>query len=123
VSVLIVNPVYIFQSECVVRLTAAPSARPARIFRLSAQFVLDPQQLIVLGGAVGGAPASPVLIWPQLVATARSAMVESSVYAGTVLRHHDGIAGLEGHLDRIKRFRQGADLVDLDQDRIGRDRS
>jgi len=41
-------------------------------------FLLDPQQLIVL--AMRSERASePVLIWPQLVATARSAMVESSV--------------------------------------------
>ena len=31
-----------------------------------------------------------------------------------------GVAGLVGHLDRFQRLGQGADLVDLDQQRIGR---
>ena len=39
-------------------------------------------------------------------------------FAGTV-RHHAGVAGTVRHLDRVQRFRQRADLVDLDQHRIG----
>ncbi len=35
------------------------------------------------------------------------------------MRHHGGVAGLISHLDRAQRLRQRADLVDLDQDRIG----
>jgi hypothetical protein len=42
------------------------------------ELLLDAQQLVVLGHALGRAGA-PVLIWPQSVATARSAIVVSSV--------------------------------------------
>ena len=35
------------------------------------------------------------------------------------MRHHRGVDGALRQADRVKRFRQRADLVDLDQDRIG----
>ncbi|KAG0771588.1 hypothetical protein G6F21_014717 [Rhizopus arrhizus] len=40
------------------------------------------------------------------------------VIAGTV-RDHCGISGTVGHGDRFQGFAEGADLVDLDQDRVG----
>ena len=45
---------------------------------LRAELLLDAQELVVFGGRSERA-SEPVLICPQLVATARSAMVESSV--------------------------------------------
>lgn len=50
----------------------------AGVARGVAEFFLDPQELVVFGEAVERARL-PVLICPQLVATARSAMVASSV--------------------------------------------
>ena len=35
------------------------------------------------------------------------------------VRHHSGVSRTLGHRDRIERFGEGADLVHLDQDRVG----
>ena len=54
------------------------AARPA--YRAAvAQLFLDPQQLVVLGGAVGPREAAGLDLAAADSATARSAMVESSV--------------------------------------------
>ena len=61
---------------------------------------------------------APVLICPQPVATARSAIVTSSVSperCDITAR----VAGLARHRDRGERLGQRADLVDLDEDRVG----
>jgi hypothetical protein len=62
--------------------------------------------------------SEPVLICPALLPTAMSAMVASSVSPGAVADDR-GPAGALGHLDRGEGLGQGADLVDLDQDRVG----
>src|SRR5450759_3437176 len=88
-----------------------------RIFRLRAQLLLDPQQLIVLGDAVRARQRSGF----DLAAIGGDREIgDGGVLglAGTV-RHHGGVAGLVGHFDRIKRLRQRADLVDLDQNGVG----
>ena len=59
----------------------------------------------------------PVLIWPQLVATARSAMVASSVSPERWLITTRE-AGAVRHFHRLQRLGQGADLVDLHQDGV-----
>ena len=64
---------------------------------------------------------APVLIWPQLVATARSAIVVSSVSPGAVA-HHAAVPVALGHLDGIQRLGERADLVDLDEQGVGRAR-
>ena len=64
----------------------------------------------------------PVLICPPFVATARSAIVESSVSPERWL-HDRGVAGALGHLDGVEGLGQRADLVDLDQDAVGDARS
>ena len=63
--------------------------------------------------------SEPVLICPAPVPTARSAMNESSVSPRTVRGNH-AVARLLRHLDGIERFGDGADLVDLDQNGVGR---
>jgi GNAT superfamily N-acetyltransferase len=67
------------------------------------------------GGRCG---LEPVLIWPVERATARSAIVVSSV---SPLRWLDDarVAVAMRELDRLDRFGQRADLVDLDQDAVG----
>ncbi len=62
--------------------------------------------------------AEPVLIWPVPRATARSAIVVSSVFAGT-MAHDSGVAVAEGQIHGFDRLGQGADLVDLHQDAVG----
>ena len=57
----------------------------------------------------------PVLICPQLVATARSAMVASSVSPG--VREHTAIGSAGAPLDCVQS--QRADLIDLDQHGVG----
>ena len=63
--------------------------------------------------------AEPVLIWPAFVATAMSAMVVSSVSPLRWLMIAVKPLRL-GQLDGVERFGQGADLVDLDEDAVGR---
>ena len=62
--------------------------------------------------------ALPVLIWPVLRATARSAIVASSV---SPLRWLDDVrvAVAGGQPDRFDRFGERADLVHLDEDAVG----
>ena len=62
--------------------------------------------------------SEPVLIWPQLVATARSAIVDILGLAGA-MRDHRRIAGAMRHLDGGERLGQRADLIDLHEQRIG----
>ena len=61
---------------------------------------------------------APVLIWPQLVATARSAIVVSSV---SPLRCDitDVYAARVASVDGVERLGERADLVDLHEDRVG----
>ena len=63
--------------------------------------------------------AEPVLIWPALVATAMSAMVVSSVSPLRWLMIVR-VAVAAGQFDGFQRFGQGADLVDLDENAVGR---
>ena len=55
-----------------------PQDRPTGISGRCAEFRLDADELVVFRGAVA-ADRLPVLIWPKFVATARSAIVASSV--------------------------------------------
>ena len=93
-----------------------PEAALAGINRGIAKLLGDADELVVLGVAIGTA-GQPVLIWPQLVATAISAMVESSVSpercrARRCTRPHRQVHRGEG-------FAEGADLVHLYKDRVG----
>ena len=60
---------------------------------------------------------APVLIWPVLKATTKSAMVAVLALAGAVGRDH-GPAGALAHVHGGDRLGQGADLVDLAQQRV-----
>ncbi len=91
--------------------------RQSAIARLGPQFLLDAQQLIILGCPVGARQRSGL----DLSTTGGNREVgDGGVFglAGAV-RHHRGIGRLVGHLDRSQRLGQGPDLVHLDQDRIG----
>ena len=60
---------------------------------------------------------APVLICPAFVATARSAIVVSSV-SPLRWRYHVRVAAARGQRDRVERLGERADLVHLDQDRV-----
>ncbi len=60
---------------------------------------------------------APVLICPALVATARSAIVASSVSPERCEIDH-AVAVPVGELDRVERLGERPDLVDLDEDRV-----
>ena len=59
----------------------------------------------------------PVLIWPAAVATAKSAMVVSLGFSGTMGDNH-AISCLFRHMNSLKGFSQCPYLVQLDQNRI-----
>ncbi len=62
---------------------------------------------------------APVFIWPQFSATARSAMTGSSV-SPEPFRHAHAVNRGGRHRGRVERLREGADLIDLPQQRVGR---
>src|SRR5580693_5530761 len=116
VSALILNlPLLFFQNRLL--LPQRLQRRPARIFRLGTQFLLNPQQLVVFGGAVRARQRAGL----DLPAIGGNREIGDGGILGLAgaVRHHDGIAGLVGHLDRAERFGQRTDLVDLDQDGVG----
>jgi hypothetical protein len=89
----------------------------AGIAGLAAQLLLDAQQLVVLGHAVAAAQRAGL----DLGRGGRHREVgDGGVlgFAGAV-RDDRRVAGRIGHRDRRQRFAQRADLVDLDQDRVG----
>ena len=61
--------------------------------------------------------ADPVLIWPAAVPTARSAIVVSSV-SPERCEMIVGVAGVTRHADRVERFGDRADLIELDQNGV-----
>ena len=62
--------------------------------------------------------AEPVLIWPARGGHRQVGDEGVFGFAGAV-RHDVGVVGVGGHLHRLQRFGQRADLVHLDQNRIG----
>ena len=60
----------------------------------------------------------PVLICPQFVATAMSAIVASPVSRRSGLGQHGGVGIILGEADGIQRLGQRADLVHLDENRV-----
>ena len=60
---------------------------------------------------------APVLIWPALVATARSAIVASSV-SPERCEMTAAVAAAVGELDRVERLGERPDLVHLHEDRV-----
>src|SRR6218665_3898344 len=82
-----------------------------------AQILFDAQQLVVLGDAVGAAQRTGV----DLAGVGAHGDVGNGAVLGLAraVRDHGGVAGALGHFYRGKGFGQRADLVDLDQDRVG----
>src|SRR3954451_5871354 len=82
--------------------------------RCVAQLLFDAQELVVLGDAVaarGGAGLDLADIGGD------GEIGDGRVFGlATAVRDDGAVAGALGHLDRLERFGERADLVDLDQD-------
>ena len=80
--------------------------------------LLDAQELIVFGGAIRAGQRTGL----DLTAIGR----DSEIGDGRVfrfarsMRHHRAKSSLVRHIDGGKRFRQRADLFDLEEDGVGR---
>ena len=95
---------------------SAKTSRPG-IMRDLAQLLLDAEQLVVLGEPVGAGEAAGL----DLPAIGGDGEVGDGRVLGLAraVRHDRGVAGAVRDRDRLERLGQRADLVDLDQDRIG----
>src|SRR3954451_24786007 len=91
--------------------------RDAAVERLLAELLLDAQELVVFGGAIGARKGAGL----DLSAIGGDREVRDGRILGLAgaVRHHRGVARLVRHLDGRERLGQRADLVDLDQDRVG----
>ena len=83
----------------------------------SPEVLLDAQQLVVLGDAVGAGQRAGL----DLPAVGGHGEVGDGRVLGLAraVADHRGVAGARGHLDGVEGLGQRADLVDLDQDRVG----
>ena len=79
--------------------------------------LLDPDQLVVLGEPVGARQRAGLDL-PAIGGDGEVGDRRILGFAGAV-RHDGAIAGAHRHFDGLQRLRQGADLVDLDQHRVG----
>ena len=89
----------------------------ARVAGDVAQVFLDAQQLVVLGHAVRTRHRAGLDL--QRIHADRDVGDGRVLGLARAVRDHRGVAGALGHLDRGEGLGQGADLVDLDQDRVG----
>src|SRR5208282_4523295 len=98
-------------------LTERLERRTPRVHRLWAEFLLDPQQLIVLGGALAARQRAGL----DLPAIGRHREVGDGGILGLAraMRYHGRVAGFVRGFDRRQRLGERSDLVDFDQDGIG----
>src|SRR5215217_6321550 len=96
---------------------ATPDRCAARVPRLLAELLLDPQQPVVLGGPL--APRGRTRL--DLTGVGRHGDVGDRRVLGLArtVAHDLRVAVAGGELDRIERLGQGPDLVRLDEDRGG----
>ena len=82
-----------------------------------AQLLFDAQQLVVFRHAIGARHRTGL----DLRGRARHRNVGDSRVLGLprAVRNHRGVVRLIGHFDRCQGLGKGADLVGLDQDRVG----
>jgi hypothetical protein len=84
----------------------------------TAQLFLDPDQLVVLREPVRAAERAGLDL-PAVRCNRKIGNRRVFCLAGAVA-HHGGVAVEMGEFDSVECFRQRADLVDLDEDRVGR---
>src|SRR6476661_10715899 len=88
-----------------------------RVTRGAAELFFDAQQLVVLGHAIGAAQRTGLDL--RGGGGHRDVGDRRVLGFARAVRNDGGIARLVGHRDRFQGFGQRADLVDLDQDRVG----
>ena len=100
------------------RLGARGNASQPGYTAVFAELVLDPQQLVVLRGAVGARRGAGL----DLTAARGDRDVGDRRVLGLSrpVRDDRRVAAALRELDRVERLRQRADLVDLDEDRVRR---
>src|SRR6266478_703327 len=82
-----------------------------------AQLFLDAEELVVLGDAVGAAGRAGLDL---AGGSGHGEIGDESVFGFAGAVGDDGVvAGLAGHFDRIGRFADGADLIELDENGAG----
>jgi hypothetical protein len=87
------------------------------IFCLRAKFLLDPQELIVFGGTIGPRQRSSCY---RSAACCDREVGDGGVFGVPgAMRDDGGVARLTRHFDGGKSLAQRANLIDLDQDRVG----
>src|SRR5215475_15604897 len=91
--------------------------RLACIARFVAQLLLDADELIVLGDAVGARQRARL----DLAGIGGDRDIGDGVVLrlARAMRNYGRVARALSHCHGLERFRQRADLVDLDQDRVG----
>ena len=89
----------------------------AAVGRGLAELLLDAQQLVVLGDPVAAGRRAGL----DLAAVGGDGEVGDGGVLGLAraVRHHRGVAAAVRQLDRVERLGERADLVDLDEDRVG----
>src|SRR5450830_1270037 len=90
---------------------------PARVDGLVTQLLLDAKQLVVLGDAIGAAGRAGL----DLACASRHGEIGDGRILGLsgAVRDHRRVAVLARQLDAVERLGERADLVQLDQDRVG----
>src|SRR5581483_9094874 len=98
-------------------VTRARKRRPTRITRATAQLLLDPEQLVVLGDAVGACRRAGL----DLPRAERDREVGDRGVLGLAraMRHHRAVTVLLRDLHGGDRLAQRPDLIHLDEDRVG----
>src|SRR5205085_3891685 len=91
--------------------------RASRIMRDVAQVFFDAQQLVVFGDSVGARQRSGLDL--SCVGSHGDVGDETVFGFARTVRDYRRVAGADRHADRCQRLREGADLVYLDQDRVG----
>src|SRR5271166_3589205 len=97
--------------------TSSPPLGPGTVHGVAAQLFLDPQELVVLGDAVGPTGRAGL----DLAGVGGHGDVGDCRVFGLAgaMADYRGEPGAMGHLDGLQGFGQGANLVDLDQDAVG----
>src|SRR5271166_633907 len=90
---------------------------PPRVAGLIAEFLLDPDQLVVLGQTIR--PRDRARLDLSAVGRNREIGDRRILRLAGPVRHHGGVARPMRHIDGGERLGERANLVDLDEDRIG----
>src|SRR5215210_1763799 len=99
-----------------VRLRAPAKRIPTGIFGVAAKLLFDPEELVVLGGAVGSGGSAGL----DLARVRRDRQVGDRRVLGLArpVGDDDGVARRLRERDRLQGLGQRPDLIDLDEDRV-----